>query len=83
MKTITASEARRAFASVIDSAAHEPVLIQRRCRNVAVVLSMQAYERLTQVNQAEFQRFCDAVGQRAVAAGMDEQRLAALLNGDA
>ena len=40
MKTIAASEARKSFASVIDDAAHEPVVIRRRQRNVAVVLSM-------------------------------------------
>ena len=48
MKTIAASEARKSFASVIDAAAREPVVIQRQQRNVAVVLSMHEYERLLQ-----------------------------------
>jgi prevent-host-death family protein len=80
MKTIAASEARKSFASVIDDAAREPIVIQRQQRNVAVVLSMQEYERLQQLNRAEFQRFCDAVGQRAKAAGLTEKRLAKLLD---
>jgi len=80
MKTIAASEARKSFASVIDEAAREPIVIQRQQRNVAVVLSMQEYERLQQLNRAEFQRFCDAVGQRAKAAGLTEKRLAKLLD---
>jgi prevent-host-death family protein len=80
MKTIAASDARKAFASVIDSAAREPVVIQRQQRDVAVVLSMQEYERLQQLNRAEFQRFCDAVGQRAKAAGLTEKRLNKLLD---
>lgn len=83
MKTIAASEARQSFASVIDAAAREPVVIRRQQRDVAVVLSMQEYERLTQLNKAEFQRFCDAVGQRAAEAGMTEDQLAALLADDA
>ncbi len=83
MKTIAASEARQAFASVIDAAAREPVVIRRQQRDVAVVLSMQEYERLTQLNKAEFQRFCDAVGQRAAEAGMTEDQLATLLADDA
>ena len=82
MKTIAASGARKSFASVIDDAAHEPVVIRRQQRNVAVVLSMQEYERLTEVNRREFQRFCDLVGQRAAAAGMNAKRLADLLRDD-
>jgi hypothetical protein len=31
------------------------------------------------VNVAEFQRFCDAVGERAAQAGLNEEKLAALL----
>jgi prevent-host-death family protein len=79
MKTIAASDARQSFASVIDASAREPIVIRRQQRDVAVVLSMQEYERLTLLNRAEFQRFCDAVGQRAVAAGMNEQKLTKLL----
>jgi len=79
MKTIAASDARQSFASVIDAAAREPIVIRRQQRDVAVVLSMQEYERLTQLNKAEFQRFCDAVGQRAAAAGMNARELAKLL----
>ncbi len=80
MKTIAASDARKSFASVIDAAAREPIVIQRQQRNVAVVLSMQEYERLQQLNRAEFQRFCDLVGKRAKAAGLTEKRLAKLLD---
>jgi prevent-host-death family protein len=82
MKTIAASDARQSFAAVIDAAAREPVVIRRQQRDVAVVLSMAEYERLTQLNKAEFQRFCDAVGQRAAGAGMTEERLANLLADD-
>lgn len=80
MKTIAASDARKSFASVIDAPAREPIVIQRQQRNVAVVLSMQEYERLQQLNRAEFQRFCDLVGERAKAAGLTEKRLAKLLD---
>lgn len=80
MKTIAISDARKSFATVIDAAAREPIVIQRRQRNVAVVLSMQEYERLQQLNRAEFQRFCRRVGERARAAGLTEKRLAKLLD---
>jgi prevent-host-death family protein len=82
MRTVSASKAKQGFAQVIEAAAREPVVIQRQKRNVAVVLSMQEYERLTRLNVAEFQRFCDGVGAKAQAAGMTEERLAGLLADD-
>lgn len=82
MRTVSASEAKQALARVIEAAAREPVVIQRQKRDVAVVLSMQEYERLTRLNVADFQRFCDRVGAQAEAAGLTEDRLAALLDDD-
>lgn len=79
MLTVTASEAKQGLAQVIENAAREPVVIQRQKRDVAVVLSMQEYERLTRLNVAEFQRFCDQVGASAQAAGLSEEKLAELL----
>lgn len=49
-------------AQVIETAAREPVVIQRQKRDVAVVLSMREYERLTRLNVAEFQRFATVWG---------------------
>ena len=43
---------------------------------------MKEYERLTRLNVAEFQRFCDAVGDKAAAAGLTEDKLAELLADD-
>lgn len=80
MRTVPASEAKRAFASVLDAAMHEPVLIQRQKHDVAVVLSMTEYERLTKLNIAEFQRFCDQIGGRATREGLDEEALTTLLD---
>jgi antitoxin Phd len=79
MRTISASEAKQGFANLIDIASREPVIIQRQKRDVAVVLSMAEYERLTRLNVAEFQRFCDRIGSQAEAAGLDEDKLAELL----
>ena len=82
MRTVSASEAKQGLAQVIETAAHEPVVIQRQKRDVAVVLSMREYERLTRLNVTEFQRFCDGVGARAGAAGLTEDKLAQLLRDD-
>ena len=82
MRIVTASEAKQGLASVLHACVHEPVVIQRQKQDVAVVISMQEYERLTRLNVTEFQRFCDEVGQRAAQAGMTEDQLAALLKDD-
>jgi prevent-host-death family protein len=82
MRTITASEARQSFANLIDAASREPVVIQSQKRDVAVLLSMAEYERLTRRNIEEFQRFCDRIGARAAASGLDEAALSGLLSDD-
>lgn len=82
MRTVTASEAKQGLAGVIEAAAREPVVIRRQKRDVAVVMSMQEYERLVRLNVAEFQRFCDAVGESAQTAGLTEEKLAKLLADD-
>jgi prevent-host-death family protein len=82
MRIVSASEAKQSLAQVIEAAAREPVVIQRQKRDVAVVMSMEEYERLTRLNVAEFQRFCDRVGAAAQGAGMTEERLAGLLADD-
>jgi prevent-host-death family protein len=82
MRIVSATEAKQGLASVIEAAAREPVVIRRQKRDVAVVLSMQEYERLVRLNVAEFQRFCDRVGASAKQAGMSEAKLAELLADD-
>ena len=82
MRTVSATEAKQGLAGVLDLAAHEPVVIRRQKRDVAVVLSMKEYERLTRLNVVEFQRFCDAVGEKAAAAGLTEDKVVELLADD-
>ncbi len=82
MRTLSATEAKQGLAGLLDMAAREPVIIRRQKRDVAVVLSMQEYERLTRLNISEFQRFCDAVGDKAGQAGLTEDKLTELLADD-
>ena len=82
MRTLSATEAKQGLAGLLDMAAREPVIIRRQKRNVAVVLSMQEYERLTRLNVNEFRRFCDAIGDKAAQAGLTEDKLAELLADD-
>lgn len=46
MTTVAASEARKNFARVIETAQHEPVIVERRGEAQAVVVSPAEYDRL-------------------------------------
>lgn len=82
MRTVSASEAKQGLSSIIDAAAFEPIVIRRQKRDVAVMLSMREYERLTQLNSAEFQHYCDAVAAKAATRGLTEDKLVAILASD-
>jgi prevent-host-death family protein len=79
MRYVSATEAKQGLAAVLDAAQREPVVIRRQRRDIAVVLSIQEYERLTALNIAEFQRFCDRIGEQAEARGLTEEKLAEIL----
>jgi prevent-host-death family protein len=82
MRYVSATEAKQALAAVLDAAQREPVVIRRQQREVAVILSMQEYERLTALNIEEFQRFCDVIGEQAKKRGLTEEKLTELLASD-
>jgi prevent-host-death family protein len=80
MKRITATEAKNRLGAIIDDAQREPVIIQRQERDVAVVISMQEYERIRQGN---VQAFLDARNELAAEAkrnGLTEEKLRELLD---
>ena len=80
MHTMTANQAGKAFAEVIEAVREGPVLIQQQAEDVAVVMSVQEYERLIHTNLSEFQRFSDSVGAKARKAGMTDDVLRELLS---
>ncbi|PYX08111.1 MAG: prevent-host-death family protein [Acidobacteria bacterium] len=79
MKSVSATDAKQRLAALLDSAQREPVVIRRQNRDIAVVMSAEEYERMRDLNTAEFQRFCDRVGAQAKAKGLTEARLKKLL----
>jgi PHD/YefM family antitoxin component YafN of YafNO toxin-antitoxin module len=66
--------------TLLEAARQEPVFIERGDQSVAVVLSVEEYDRLLGTANAEFQNFCDSVSDRAAARGLTEAKLSALLN---
>lgn len=75
MQIISASEAEQRLKALLDAVQHEPVMIRRQNREVAVVLSPADYRRITSANIERFQHFCDRVSESAKAHGITEQEL--------
>ena len=81
MKSVSATDAKQRLAALLDAAQREPIVIRRQNRDVAVVMSAEEYERMRDLNAAEFQRFCDRVGAQAKTRGLTGARLKKLLKG--
>lgn len=79
MRYVSASEAKQTLSAILDAVQREPVVIHKQRRNVAVVLSMCDYEKLTAINVAEFQDYCDQISLRARERGLTEDKLDILL----
>ena len=79
MRTVSATDAKQRLAALLDAAQREPVVIRRQNRDVAVIMSAEEYERIRDLNAAEFQRFCDRVAVHAKTRGLTEPVLKKLL----
>jgi prevent-host-death family protein len=82
MKTVAATEAKNRLGAILDDAQHEPVVIRRQDRDIAVVLSMADYERLRTGNVQAFLDLRNQVANEAAANGLTEERLNELLADD-
>jgi prevent-host-death family protein len=79
MQYVSATEAKQELAKILDTAQREPVMIQKQKRDIAVMLSVQEYEKLTAINLDDFEKFCVVVGQKAQEKGLSEKGLSAIL----
>jgi len=79
MKSVSATDAKQRLAALLDTAQREPVVIRRHDRDVAVLLSVDQFERMRGARIQEFQRFCDRVAKEAKDRGMNEAVLEEIL----
>lgn len=68
MRTMTSVEAQNRFGELLDAAQREPIGISRRGRQVAIVLSQQEYEALSQGLKAANKQSSLTAAQVAIAA---------------
>ena len=79
MQIISATDAKQGLSAALNAAQREPVFIQRQKRNVAVLLSVQEYEKLTEANRRDLLDLCDVMGAKAKKAGLTEAILDEIL----
>ena len=82
MQVVSATEAKQAFAAVIDKAQREPVIIRKQNRDVAVIMSIEDYQRLVPTNLQEFKSFRQEIGRKAQERGLTEDKLNEILATD-
>ena len=80
MQKVSAREARNRFGRLLDTAQGGPVCITRRGRAVAVMMSLEQYERLQGDAWTRLTETMDRLGAEAVGRGLTEARLEALLD---
>ncbi len=80
MQSISSTEASQTFIKVIEQAQREPVIIRDESSDIAVIMSIEDYKRLTQINIKEFQKFRKNIGKKAEERGLTEEHLNELLS---
>ncbi len=56
MRTLSSTEVKQSFGAALDAAQREPVFIQKQNRDVAVLMSVQEYEKLRGLRFEAFDR---------------------------
>lgn len=83
MKTFAASEAKNEFGRLLDTAQREPVTIEKKGRPVAVVLSLEEYERLEALDDAWWAARADEAAEKGFIGPEESEKLMReLLNAD-
>jgi prevent-host-death family protein len=79
MRTVSATDAKQRLAALLDAAQREPVLIRRQNRDVAVIMSVDEYDRIRGATVDELDRLCERVSKQGAARGLTDELLAELL----
>ncbi|WP_323262555.1 type II toxin-antitoxin system Phd/YefM family antitoxin [Pseudanabaena galeata] len=82
MQIASATEAKQSFGAIIDKAQREPVMIRKLNRDVAVIMSIEDYQRITRINIQEFQQFRSSIAKKTQKRGLTEEKLNELLSDD-
>ena len=82
VKSVPATEVETRLGAILDDAQREPIVIHRENRDVAVVISMEEYERLRSGKVQAFLDLRTEIAAEAASRGLTEARIADALTGD-
>ncbi len=80
MRYTATADTEPKLVALLDAAQEGPVFIERGRQEVAVLVSVREYDRLSGKASREFNEFCDAIAERAAARGLTEEKFDELLN---
>lgn len=79
MRRVPVTEAKKRLAAILRDSQRAPLVIQRRGRDIAVVISISDYERLRTGNIQAFLELRNQVAAEAAAKALSEEQLNELL----
>ena len=79
MKSIDEAEAQAHLGEILEEAQRQPIVITRRGREMAIVVSVAELDRIRTANVESFLQLRREVAGEAAARGLTEERLAKLL----
>jgi prevent-host-death family protein len=82
VKSVPATEVETRLGAILDEAQRETIVICRKDRDVAMVISMEEYERLRAGKVQAFLDLRTEIAAEAASRGLTEARIADLLSGD-
>lgn len=82
MQYYSASELKNQLAAIIDVVQREPVVLQKKGRDVAIILSPAEYQNYKRYKRHAFVDFCHEISEKAVSRGLTPEKLADILGED-
>jgi prevent-host-death family protein len=82
MEIISATHMKNHLSEVFEIAKREPIKIQRNSKDVAVIMSSQDYERITQINRSLLKKAVNNIQMSAQEQGMTEEVLAEIMSNE-
>ena len=82
MEIVSTTEVKQTLDLLIDKLQKEPIMIREQDHDVAVILSIEDYTRITEANIQEFQIFRKNLAKKAQERGLTEDKLKEILETD-
>ena len=83
MRQISASEVRKDFARIMDTAQKEAIVVRKHDRDYVAIISMEDYEELIRLKNQRLKKLAKEIGQEAQEKGLTAEILQDILNNGA